>query len=918
MNVINQVIDFLFCNIQGIIGSLETYMNIQDSYFIIGIVTFIIAILIGLCKKVSFRFFLDEIVQLLGISILGTFVSYFITLELKYSFAPKVIFVIGTAFLLILFTIECIKYSKTKKLVLIHGLKIYKIAIKFEVFFLSLLKRLELIEFLLAFIFLIAINILIEILKGKKSDKEVNNQKNEETNDQKLTNSKPIIDKGELFDSRKKQLILVKKELQNKFNEINSVMIEGDWGTGKTSFVNVLKEELKIKEEEKAKEVKIINVQCGVECDLKQVLNSISSQFETIMNNNKIYVKNNSIIHKYFKNIYYMVEGTDYHFIRNIGHLFQDDINSFEDLRQEMNEIISVLNMNIYIFIDDLDRVLDETSRMNMLKVIYESINLDNCLTVFTVDIDKFLGNNDYLTYIEKYVDHTINLTNVSFEEIVDKYKEKYFPKQFTDHDLNKNLMKDRNIPQTIKNVYNDILKEFEKQIDNPSTDIEQLKQEKDNLISNCNNPRKVKQLLKTIKNMLEIVNVVWFEDNKCVGNDYTKLNWIVYITRVAFFNVFYKKQFDYIYSKENVIEYRHDRENKYIYENVLKGVSNLESNKKVGIYQLLIFQIYTMDSTYDKTLSQSIKDELKSNELKINHFQNYLFECIGLVPNLEYTKNVMSFFRIYENEEFCISRFLQHYTKNCIQTQYLNNNDFNEITKYLIKETQLYLEKKPTSTNKISLQVNEIIDAYLTMDTNGLNELIYYVSHNIFKDEEYYNISNINNLNDIIKCYKITNKKLQTKLQFFNSYFSKVKEVLIEKKENEFMVKTTFLDVIILESKIIEIVQEWNTLLDYSTVNLLNFPLPIEKDLKSLENYFISIRNAVDNNAPSTFILIFDSLQLFVESIIIDNEEIDVIPYIRNALNYICFELKKGNIIDAVGKEEWDNFLLEIYRKLY
>ena len=70
---------------------------------------------------------------------------------------------------------------------------------------------------------------------------------------------------------------------------------------------------------------------------------------------------------------------------------------------------MELLNTKIYIFIDDLDRILDEESRINILKVIYEAINLKNCLTIFTIDQDKFLGNEDNknsrLEYINKYID---------------------------------------------------------------------------------------------------------------------------------------------------------------------------------------------------------------------------------------------------------------------------------------------------------------------------------------------------------------------------------------------------------------------------------------------------------------------------------------------------------------------------------
>ena len=82
-------------------------------------------------------------------------------------------------------------------------------------------------------------------------------------------------------------------------------------GIWEKSFVNALKKQLSIEGKE------IVNIQCGVECDLNQMLRNMSNQIEEIMKKNKIYPKNNGVIHKYFKTISLMVENTDYKFISN-------------------------------------------------------------------------------------------------------------------------------------------------------------------------------------------------------------------------------------------------------------------------------------------------------------------------------------------------------------------------------------------------------------------------------------------------------------------------------------------------------------------------------------------------------------------------------------------------------------------------
>ena len=75
--------------------------------------------------------------------------------------------------------------------------------------------------------------------------------------------------------------------------------------------MNILKNNL-------SKKYEIIDIQCGVECDLEIMLNIISSQIEKIMTNHKIYINNSDIVHKYFQIIRQLTKDTDYKFISHI------------------------------------------------------------------------------------------------------------------------------------------------------------------------------------------------------------------------------------------------------------------------------------------------------------------------------------------------------------------------------------------------------------------------------------------------------------------------------------------------------------------------------------------------------------------------------------------------------------------------
>ena len=83
------------------------------------------------------------------------------------------------------------------------------------------------------------------------------------------------------------------KELEEFSGEPFAIAISGEWGSGKTSFVNALKGKLK--------QVEFVNVECVIEYDIKAVLRELSSQLQEIYQNNNVYTERNGAIDKYLK-----------------------------------------------------------------------------------------------------------------------------------------------------------------------------------------------------------------------------------------------------------------------------------------------------------------------------------------------------------------------------------------------------------------------------------------------------------------------------------------------------------------------------------------------------------------------------------------------------------------------------------------
>ena len=919
--IIDSLLNVLSFNVRLLINLIEKMINNQCYYQMLlsGLaIVFVLIIIIGLFKRVKFfNFSLNESIQLIGITFIGIIISFFkldINKNLECLSAPKIIMVLITLFLFILFIVESIRYSKTIPNVLIHMLKIYIVAVKFEVFFLAMLNRLDINELLLAWLCILALNFLNEIFVQENNNQENNNQENNEQEKEIKTNHKPIEEKNELFFSRQKQLESVKNELLSKFNEINSVIIAGDWGTGKSSFINVLKKELLENKNEKAE---IVNVECGIECDLKQILNSISSQIEKIMKKNKIYIKHDSIIHKYFKSIYRMVEDTDYKFITSIGHIFEDKLDDFSSLRIEMNKTISILGNKIYIFIDDLDRILAEEDRINILKVIYESINLDNCLTIFSVDKEEFLGKNSYLSYIEKYVDLTINLTNVTFEKIIDTYEKEYFSNNFISS-LNENLINDSQIGKMIKDIYNKILDGLQKQEKVKNANKKIINQDINSLMIASKNPRKVKHLLQIIKNMIEISNNLWFINDHCIHNEYTDLNWIEYIIRIAFLNVFYNKRFNFIYLYNDINNFRNDGTHQYLYNIVLKGIKENYRGKKVGLYDLLFFQIYTMDSSTDKTYNQKIKEELEKNDLNEKHFNRYLHECIGLTPNYTYAKNVITFIENQDDAENYLDLFMNHYMNygnNPCYIEYAKNKD---ILKDLISLIERILANNKGDINKVVQSIEGIIGKNLESYIHGLHELVYFVRYKEAKGEdvniEYPKLSKINHLKELAKFINKNDKEYDDIITSLKNYINYARDLVEKEDEEELFIRDIFLETISYINNILELVEMWNKEVNRINNNKIYCDLPKVNSYEELDSYLCKLEKLIIADELNVDLNMFNSLQRYVQDL--KNSALTEVQknHLKKRMESICVLLNKKNILKYVDKEDWNKFRMEVF----
>ncbi len=552
---------------------------------------------------------------------------------------------------------------------------------------------------------------------------------------------------------------------------------------------------------------------------------------------------------------------------------------------------MELLNTKIYIFIDDLDRILDEESRINILKVIYEAINLKNCLTIFTIDQDKFLGNEDNknsrLEYINKYIDFSFRLNNISFEEILDNYKNLYFSKDFITG-LNP-ILNDKNILEKIKKIYKNIEESLD--TNNNTRNNNMLKKFK-------NNPRKVKHLLNLIENMIDIINNSWFIDRHYINNEYTHMDWIDAIVRVAILNIYYTDYFDYLYSLNNINNYNKDIIKEDFFNIILIGTNNTYENKNIELYNLLICNFYTMNAQKDKTKHQKIIDELENNNINLKHIKEYIFYCFSLEINYEQIHKILLHIENNSTNTIHLDIIIDQYMKICHAIFFLEHPDCIKISKSLCHAI-IALEKKGILStydiNEYIIYIENMFQDYFSRRLNMLNDLVNYLQ---ISDQNIFSLKDISQ--KLLNIKKINYNRSGVLLNWIH----RVRDTICNIDENDIILKSDFYYTTIILERMISIIIEWNKiLLNFKTSkNVVVFSS--NKDLISIIDFCEKIMNLVSNNNVcendlNKYISFFESINYNKFS---DRQKIKLKKYIFQ----VYLSLEKQNIFELIDRQKW------------
>lgn len=219
---------------------------------------------------------------------------------------------------------------------------------------------------------------------------------------------------------KKKKLFLGRREqtkLLDMFfdrTDIKTIFVDGEWGIGKTFFIENFLAEKKNK----------IYIDVLLEMDKNRIMLTFLSEIKRILKRNQTLVFSISDLERYFEVI-------DENFPLKIKGIFNFNSKNKEQIKEKYNSLLENLDEEIILVVDNLDRLLSKESLVKILGFLHEiekfrkiKIIVLGDLKVLTQILKKNIEAEEKL-YLDKYLDkfflNRIILKTTEYYEILEK-----------------------------------------------------------------------------------------------------------------------------------------------------------------------------------------------------------------------------------------------------------------------------------------------------------------------------------------------------------------------------------------------------------------------------------------------------------------------------------------------------------------
>lgn len=540
-------------------------------------------------------------------------------LEVEYAYFNAVVFLFIAGAAIVYGILLCFMFRQIL-LPMQQSCRYIQFFIFLELFLLAVTQHLDILEWVTATLGIISAEVMTKlleklILKQKRKQEKTNNKGDDYPN--------PV-----LYPTRKRQLERFIAVLKEQRYEPYAVMISGEWGKGKTSFVQAL--------EKASEESCFVWVYAGSEKNVTEIMAEISAQIVEILKENNIFLERRDVIEKYFLAFSDLLEDTALKPLKKIAGVVQNMKSA--DERDYLNGKLEELDKVIYLVIDDLDRC-DSEYQSKMFKVIRESMELHNCKTIFLVDKTKFLTEKQDAHYIEKYVNYTLDLCEADYSEIVEFEIKDILDDAFI-QSMSSVLLRDKSAEQIretvcrfpiylIEKIEAEISTEEESQKNGKDAELKRSKKKVEELHQlllrikkDIAIPRKVKNYLKGIKRDADA-----FKNGKdMIEGELLEEDWFGAIIKVQYIRNFMPEVFNDIKMKRNIFEFCQKYDGcavDMIFD--LKYGLLYHSEKQEALLDTIIYKIDVIDFSRIKTIRETYLSELHNGQTSVKHIKEYI-----------------------------------------------------------------------------------------------------------------------------------------------------------------------------------------------------------------------------------------------------------------------------------------------------
>lgn len=584
-------------------------------------------------RNILSQFFIS-LMQLFTAAAVGAVLqSIGIAIQLKAKNIDEFIFLLLTIILLLFCIFELVRHKYFRGAIISKFCAIYHKLLIALVIFMNLANDFELVEFLTFCTLILCLKMIhqyTDLHQRKKADSILFSQKKHI----------PIQLEEDLYPSRKRQLQNFSREIENIKAEPYAIMISAPWGNGKTSFMHAFCH--------KNQRDEFILIDAGIECDIKNLLEYIGKQLESIFETNGFYAGRGKVIENYFEHMSRMIGSSAHEMAGDILTSFHLKKNrSFAEDRNKINELLlefyAFTEKRIYLIVDDLDRTKPEV-REKMFDIIRESTFLNNCTILFLADFDHFKTEQLTKEYLEKYINYHLILEPITFEEIVkenynDFLNDKFLKNKNEDTKQKAKKLKKEMIKKSLDCLIRLEAKKAElfkalKKLD--LRDDEQRKKQLyynnylrnyELLLMRMKNIRQVKEFLyDNIEKMISIIDIAWFSDEGYQSNSFSDYNWLDSIYEVSFLKCFLHEEYDCLISSGSIDVFLENK-NCLAASMIISGLDSQTAKKE--LLDMLIYNLYTLDGSLKRPEQQKLLEEIKGGNLKEEHLLDYIKKCL-------------------------------------------------------------------------------------------------------------------------------------------------------------------------------------------------------------------------------------------------------------------------------------------------